>query len=243
MTQNIYDDPAFFAAYSGLRRSKTGLDGAPEWLSIQRMLPPLHDKAVIDLGCGYGWFCRWARSQGASSVLGLDVSERMLAQAGSMTADATIVYQRADLSTLSLPDAHFDLAYSSLALHYLPNLTPLWARLHRALRPNGSLVFSVEHPIFTAPSRAQWAKGADGRTTWPLDAYLQEGPRTTNWLADGVVKHHRTIGTYLNGLIAAGFVIDHVEEWRPTDAQIAAEPELRQELERPMFLLVGARRR
>jgi hypothetical protein len=69
-----------------------------------------------------------------------------------------------------------------------------------------------------------------------------EGPRTTDWFAKGVVKHHRTIGTTINRLIAAGFAIGHVEEFCPTDAQIAARPELAVERERPMFLLVGARR-
>jgi len=69
-----------------------------------------------------------------------------------------------------------------------------------------------------------------------------EGPRTTNWLAKGVVKHHRTIGTTLNLLIQCGFTIQHVEECCPTADQIAAKPELAEELERPMFLLVAAQR-
>jgi hypothetical protein len=69
-----------------------------------------------------------------------------------------------------------------------------------------------------------------------------EGPRTTNWLAEGVVKQHRTIGTTLTYLIRCGFIITHVEEWAPTDEQIAARPELFEERERPMFLLVAARR-
>lgn len=43
-------------------------------------------------------------------------------------------------------------------------------------------------------------------------------------------------------MIRSGFTIGHVEEFRPTDAQIAAKPELAEELERPMFLLVPARR-
>ncbi|MBV9747245.1 MAG: hypothetical protein JO157_00370 [Acetobacteraceae bacterium] len=72
--------------------------------------------------------------------------------------------------------------------------------------------------------------------------YLVEGPRTTDWLAEGVVKHHRTIGTTLNLLIEAGFTISHVEEFGPTDEQIAARPELAEERERPMFLLVAAHR-
>jgi hypothetical protein len=51
------------------------------------------------------------------------------------------------------------------------------------------------------------------------------------------------MSTTLNALIGAGFAIRHVEEWRPTDAQIAAKPSLAVELERPMFLLVAAGRR
>jgi hypothetical protein len=84
--------------------------------------------------------------------------------------------------------------------------------------------------------------GADGRKTWPVDSYSVEGPRTTKWLAQDVIKQHRTIGTTLNLLIRLGFTISQVEEWGPTDDQIAAKPELAEERERPMFLLVAARR-
>jgi hypothetical protein len=37
-------------------------------------------------------------------------------------------------------------------------------------------------------------------------------------------------------------VISHVEEWGPTDKQIAAQPELAEERERPMFLFIAAHR-
>jgi hypothetical protein len=91
-----------------------------------------------------------------------------------------------------------------------------------------------------APRRPGWLIEPKGRRSCPVDRYLEEGPRTTDWLAKGVVKHHRAIGTTLNLLIHSGFVIARVEEWRPTDAQIAARPELAEERERPMFLLVAA---
>ncbi|MGE5152271.1 MAG: SAM-dependent methyltransferase, partial [Rhodospirillaceae bacterium] len=74
MTQNIYDNAGFFAGYAQLRRSIDGLDGAPEWPTLKSMLPDVKGKRVVDLGCGFGWFCRWAREAGAISVLGLDVS-------------------------------------------------------------------------------------------------------------------------------------------------------------------------
>ena len=242
MTQNIYDDPAFFAGYSGLRRSIHGLDGAPEWPSLRAMLPPLEGQQVLDLGCGFGWFCRWARQQGAAEVLGVDVSANMLARARDSTADPAITYEQADLERLSLQDGRFGLAYSSLVLHYIVDLAGLLARVHAALRPGGAMVVSLEHPIGMAPAQPGWITDPEGRRSWPVNGYLLEGQRVTDWLAPGVVKQHRSLGTTLNLMIAAGFTLTRVEEWGPTDAQIAAWPELADERERPLFLLISARR-
>lgn len=242
MTQNIYDNEEFFEGYSRLARSVHGLDGAPEWPALRALLPDLRGAHVLDLGCAYGWFCRWARQQGAAHVVGVDVSERMLARARGTTQDAGITYTRADMEHLSLPAASYHLVYSSLALHYVQGLDRLLDQVYRSLVPAGSLVFSVEHPIYTAPSNPRWAVDAAGRTTWPLDRYLDEGPRTTDWLAKGVIKQHRTLATYLNLLLGLGFTLTYVEEWGPTAEQIAARPDWAGERQRPPFLLVAARR-
>src|SRR5271170_3018510 len=95
--QNIYDDPGFFAGYAQLPRSRLGLDAVFEWPAFQRLLPPLQDKRVLDLGCGLGYFAREARARGARTVLGVDLSERMLQQARAYTADSGITYVRASL--------------------------------------------------------------------------------------------------------------------------------------------------
>jgi SAM-dependent methyltransferase len=243
MTQNIYDNPEFFAGYSGLGRSVEGLDGAAEWPSLRAMLPEMGGLRVLDLGCGFGWFCLWARAQGAARVLGVDVSEKMLARARATSSDPAISYARADLEDWRGAEGTvFDLAYSSLALHYVENIERLLGAIHDVLTPGGNLVFSVEHPIFTAPARPGWSVDAAGHGTWPVDGYLVEGPRSTDWLTKGVIKRHRTIGTILTSLIRCGFAITHVEEWGPSDAQIAIRPELAPERQRPPFLLVAARR-
>jgi ubiquinone/menaquinone biosynthesis C-methylase UbiE len=242
MTQNIYDNQAFFEGYAQLDRSVRGLDGAAEWPSLRAMLPELKGLRVVDLGCGYGWFCRHAHEQGAAEVLGLDVSEQMLARARSMSSGAGVRYERADLEHLELPATSFDFAYSSLTLHYIADLAGLLATLHRALVPGSRFVLSIEHPIYMAPSRPDFTQDAEGRRIWPLDRYSEEGERTTDWLAKGVVKQHRTMSTLLNLMIRAGFTLDHVEEWSPTDTDIAAHPEWAQERDRPMFLLIGAHR-
>jgi SAM-dependent methyltransferase len=242
MTQNIYDNPEFFEGYSRLGRSVEGLDGAAEWPALRALLPELPGLRVVDLGCGFGWFCRWARQQGAAAVLGIDVSEKMLARARATATDAAITYLRADLEGLELPQAAFDLAYSSLALHYVEDLGGLLAKVHRALVAGGQFVFSAEHPIFTAPTEPGWSLGVDGRKRWPVDSYLCEGPRRTDWLAKGVIKQHRTLATYLNCLLRLGFTLSHIEEWGPTEEQIAAQPALDDERQRPMFFLVSVRR-
>lgn len=242
MAQNIYDQQAFFEGYSGLSRSTGGLEAAPEWPVLRAMLPPVKGLRIVDLGCGFGWFCRWAQTQGAAHILGLDLSEKMLARAREMTTGDTIAYERTDLEQLVLPAAAFDLVYSSLALHYLEDARRLFATVHQALAPGGRFVFSTEHPIFMAPTHPGWTRDGEGRHIWPLDRYSLEGPRSTDWFAKGVVKYHRTIATTLNFLIETGFVIDRVEEFAPTPQQIEAQPELREEVDRPMFLLVSAKR-
>src|SRR5262249_36516641 len=140
MTQNVYDDPEFFAGYSRLRRSVEGLAGAPEWPALRALLPEMRGLAVLDLGCGFGWFCRWARAAGAAGATGIDVSERMLARASATTHDPAISYVRADMERLELSPASFDVVYSSLALHYITNLDALLSAVERALVPGGSLV-------------------------------------------------------------------------------------------------------
>jgi SAM-dependent methyltransferase len=242
MAQNIYDNNDFFAAYSRLARSVEGLDGAPEWPTLRAMLPDLRGRNVLDLGCGFGWFCRWAREHGAARVIGIDLSEKMLERARAATHDGAITYMRDDLDHVELPSESFDLVYSSLAFHYLERLEALMGRIHRALGSGGSLVFSVEHPIYTAPSDPKFSLDAAGRSIWPVDRYLDEGPRTTDWLAKGVVKQHRTIASYVNMLIEAGFSIARIEEWGPMAEQIALHPEWAVERDRPPFLLIAAKR-
>ena len=242
VAQNIYDREEFFIAYSGLRRWVEGLDGAPEWPTLRAMLPDVSGLRVVDLGCGFGWFAQWAVQAGAASVLGNDLSERMLARAAASTADTRITYQRCDLDRIELPPVAFDVAYSSLTLHYLADLDRLTTMVHRSLVGGGVFVFSVEHPVYTSPSRPEFVADATGHVTWPVDQYLIEGPRTTDWLAPGVEKYHRTIETYLTCLRKAGFVLDNLIEWGPTAEQIAEVPEWAVELERPQFMLVGARR-
>lgn len=122
---DIYDDPAFFKAYSQMDRSKKGLAGAGEWHELKTVLPDFSGKRVLDLGCGYGWHCRYAAEHGAKSVLGIDTSAKMLAAAAAKTTDQRITYRRMDMQAIDqLPD-QFDIILSSLAIHYIEDYAQL----------------------------------------------------------------------------------------------------------------------
>ncbi|WP_457809981.1 hypothetical protein [Raoultella ornithinolytica] len=71
-----------------------------------------------------------------------------------------------------------------------------------------------------------WQNDDAGQKIWPVSHYQQEGERISNWFADGVKKQHRKLASWINLLVAAGFVIEHLDEWGPTAEQIAAQPGL-----------------
>lgn len=242
MSQNIYDDPTFQAAYRQLARSEHGLAGAPEWPVVAAMVPDPEGLDVVDLGCGFGAFARWAAERGAARVDAFDLSERMLERARELTAGGRpIRYRRADLATIDLLQGAYDLAYSALVVHYLADLDRFVRQVRDTLRPGGRLVLTTEHPIFTAPTDPRWLDH-EGRRVWALDRYGDEGERVTDWMAPGVRKYHRTLGTTLTTLAAAGFTLDRLVEWCPTAAQLAADPGLAGEVDRPTFLLLAAHR-
>lgn len=242
MAQNIYDRPTFFERYTRLPRSLFGLDGAPEWPAVRALLPPMAGLRVVDLGCGFGAFARWAREAGAESVLGLDLSQNMLARARANTADAGIRYARADLEALELPAGAFDIAYSALAVHYVQDLGRLLGTVQQALVPGGWLVMTMEHPIYMAGLQPDWIVRDGRQRSWPVDHYAIEGERRTDWLASGVLKYHRQMATTLNLTLQAGFALRHMLEWSPTPEQLQQQPALQDELERPMLLAVVAQR-
>ncbi|KAJ0414129.1 S-adenosyl-L-methionine-dependent methyltransferase [Aspergillus carlsbadensis] len=253
MAQNVYDNPTFFASYNTLPRSQNGLASAPEWPLLKSMVlagnPNLSGSRVLDLGCGYGWFCRWAAEEGlAARVEGVDISEKMLERAKEMTdssLESRIEYQRADLDTLDLKENTYDVIYSSLTLHYIQNLPRLLSTIHSALtaHPQARFIFSIEHPIYTAPKTDKWHRDDEADLeSWLLNGYGEEGERVRDWLGQDVRKYHRTTQTYLSTLLQCGFVLRGFVEWMPSEADLNEHPDWRVERNRPAFLLVCVER-
>lgn len=213
MKENKYDDPDFFERYGNMSRSVNGLNAAGEWYVLQKMLPDFTGKAVLDLGCGFGWHCIYAKEQGAAKVVGIDISAKMLESARKKSEGLNITYLQLAIEDIDFAAHEFDIVISSLAFHYVKDFALICRKINHCLKPGGQLIFSIEHPLFTASPEQDWYTDADGnKLHWPLDHYQQEGVRHTNFLGHTVTKYHRTLATIINTLIDHHFTIKQTFE-------------------------------
>lgn len=241
MKENPYDNPEFFEKYSQMDRSKKGLSGAGEWAALKELLPDFSGKRVLDLGCGYGWHCAYAAEHGAVSVVGTDISEKMIGEAKKRNPGGQIRYEVTAFEDCDFPAESFDIIICSLMLHYLENYGEFLKKVSAWLKTGGNLIFNVEHPVFTAYGSQDWYYGPCGEILhFPVDRYFLEGKRDACFLGEQVVKYHRTLTTYLEGLLSHGFALQHVVEPRPTEEMLREIEGMEEELRRPMMLLVSA---
>ncbi len=223
-------------------RSRQGLQAAGEWPELQKLLPDFTGKRVLDLGCGYGWHCRYAAEQGAAWVLGTDISHKMLDVAHARNPMPNVEYRCAAMEDLNFAPESFDVILSSLAFHYVRDFEQMVQKIAQWLIPGGELIFSTEHPVFTAYGTQDWYYAPDGKILhFPVDRYFEEGPRQAIFLGEAVTKYHRTLTTYLETLLQQGFVLQHVVEPQPPES-MRDLPGMQEEWRRPMMLLISARK-
>jgi len=236
---NLYDNPEFFEAYAQMDRSRFGLSAAGEWPQLSRILPDLSGLTVLDLGCGYGWHCEYCARCGAKSVLGLEMSERMLHIAACERAYPNVEYRLCDLLQYEYPQESFDLVLSNLVLHYVQDLDWVFARVYQTLKPGGTFVCNIEHPVFTAGVNQEFVISSGEIEHWPVDNYFYPGERRCSFLGHEVVKQHHTLTQIVMGLLKVGFVLEVLEEVEPPESFRDAMPE---EMKRPMMLLIRCRK-
>lgn len=154
-----------------------GLDGAGEWHELKKILPDFNNKRVLDLGCGFGWHCRFAIENGATSVVGVDISQKMIDEAKNKTTSDRIDYVCKPIEDVRFQKNSFDIIISSLAFHYIESFEDVLKEIKMWLVKGGEFI-SVEHPIFTAQGNQDWHYDNGGKAMhWPVDHYFSEGIR------------------------------------------------------------------
>lgn len=152
---------------------------------------------------------------------------------------AIIEYRQQAIEDMQFANASFDLVISSLALHYVADFAKICHKIHACLTQQGQFIFSSEHPIFTAHGSQDWCYDSTGaKLHWPVDNYFTEGTRQAEFLGHKVTKYHKTLTTYLTGLLTAGFSIEQLIEPQPADYLLDKIAGMKDELWRPMMLFI-----
>ena len=242
--QNVYDNEIFFEGYRKIRQKESNANDLFEIPALLSLLPDLRGKRILDLGCGYGEHCKMFIERGADSVLGIDISQKMLEVATRENADPRIEYRRLPMEHLAEIDDSFDLVTSSLAIQYVKDFEDVVKNVYRLLKKGGVFVFSQEHPLVTCHSKgSRWTKDENGEKIHVnLSNYGISGERITSWFVDDLKIYHRTFSEIINTLTEAGFTIEKMIEPLPSKDLLERYPDHRDLFHKPDFLLLRVKK-
>jgi 2-polyprenyl-3-methyl-5-hydroxy-6-metoxy-1,4-benzoquinol methylase len=183
---------------------------------------------------------------GAESVLGIDISEKMLEYAGAHNSAENIVYQRMAMEDTDQIGDQFDLVTSSLVFDYIEDFGGLMRKIRDRMKDGAELVFSMSHPIVTAWDGAydRYTRTETGERLYVnLRNYCREGLRKVDWVVNGYECYHRTVSTLINDIIRAGFVLEECQEAHISDEMREKYPALfGGTLHRPEFIFFRCRK-
>ncbi len=213
--QNIYDDKAFFENFRNSRNKEANFNDCIETPILFGMLPDLHDKTVLDIGCGMGQHAKQYSDMGARSVLGIDLSEKMLEYAGEHNSADNIIYKRMAMEDIDTLGQTFDLVTSSLVFDYAEDFAGMMRKVCGLMKKDAKFVFSMSHPIVTAWDGVydRYTRTETGERLYAnLRNYCVEGVRKVDWVVNGYECYHRTVSSLINALIGAGLIIEECQE-------------------------------
>jgi len=101
-----------------------------------------HGKSVLDLGCNNGWGTH-VIGQVARRVVGVDVSEKALAEARRCKTSNNVEFHRVDGDRLPYADGEFDIVASCQVIEHISDYVPYLGEIRRVLSPDGIAVFST----------------------------------------------------------------------------------------------------
>ncbi len=142
-------------------------DGGHKWVRFQdrmdaSLIPFGHkamaaaavsaDECVIDVGCGCGdTTLEMARRVGpAGQVLGIDISEPILARArtrAASTGERNVTFERGDAQIHRFAPAAADVMYSRFGIMFFDDPAAAFGNLRRGLKPGGRVAFICWRPV------------------------------------------------------------------------------------------------
>jgi ubiquinone/menaquinone biosynthesis C-methylase UbiE len=221
------------------------------------MLPNVQNLSGLDIGCGEGHNTRLLAKRGARTTA-IDIADVFIAHAKESEAHEPlhIDYRVASAVELPFADSSFDFATGFMSFMDIPETDRVLAEVYRVLKPGGFLQFSISHPCFDTPYRRNLRDATHRTYAIEVGDYFQtrEG-EIDEWLFKAAPAHvkqglrkfriprfTRTLSQWVNLLIDTGFLLERIEEPRPTNETVASHPELQDAQIVSYFLHMRARK-
>lgn len=190
-----------------------------------RLLGNLEGKRVLDLGCGAG-NASVAFAKAGAKVIAVDPSadQLELARQAAEAADVRLELQQSGPAELAFVRADgIDVVYSAYALAEVTDLDRVFRQVHRVLKQECPLVFSLPHPIFTMFVADARTLVAPSETPPVLRRrYHDDTPYVVDRGGDRVNDVPRTTAEVFASLNRANFRVDHLLE-PPADRDLVAD--------------------
>ena len=183
-----------------------------------RLLGDLKGKRVLELGCG-GAQCSIAFAKQGAVAIGVDFSSEQLAFARRLCdrENVKVELHHGDLADLAFVRAELvDLVFSAYAFGYVDDLNRVFRQVHRVLRPNTPLVFSLPHPAYDM---------IDDDSDQPLlvrRSYFDNSPIDYEWNGIAFTDYRHTISDLYMSLVRANYKVDNIIEPEPVAARHVA---------------------
>jgi SAM-dependent methyltransferase len=177
-----------------------------------RLLGDLKGKRVLELGCG-GAQCSIAFAKQGAIAIGVDFSAEQLSFARRLCEKEGVKVElhQGDLADLAFLRADsIDLVFSAYALGYVEDLGRVFRQVHRVLKPEAPLVFSLPHPAYDLID--------DDDAEEPLlvrRSYFDQTPIDYEWNGVAFTDYHHTLSDLFMGLTRTSYRVDTIIEPEP----------------------------
>ncbi|MHA7962342.1 class I SAM-dependent methyltransferase [Streptomyces sp. L500] len=170
--------------YDGIGEAFEGFKSLPltrygEVPSLLGMVGDVSGRSVLDLACGTGFYSREFKRRGAADVLGVDISEAMIAAAREIERREPlgVRYEVGDVAELRPVGRRFDIAVAVQCLNYAEDIAAMkrmCRNIHRSLVPDGEFFVLAQKPDyrFDCPSLDKY-----GFRCEPTGEETETGPR------------------------------------------------------------------
>lgn len=191
---------------------------------------------VLDAGCGTGYLSSLIAKQlmDRGVCYGIDASRKSISIAQKNYLSGNLHFLQTTIQEYC-PSALFDMCVSNMALTCDPELETTLNKLYSLLVPGGSLLIVIAHPWFWAQ---YWGYQDEAWFHYGEEIFMEHDFSITLVKSMGKSTYiHRPLSQYMSALLAAGFVIDEVEEPYP----VGATPE-HYTYRYPRFLFIRGRK-